>query len=54
LNRNFLLSGRSFAGAPEAYRELDPLLNPPTPPTLLEPFLDQGRPRESSGSASRR
>jgi hypothetical protein len=38
LNRNFLLEGRSFQGAPEAYRSLDPLLNPPTPPTLLEPF----------------
>jgi hypothetical protein len=38
LNRNFLLRGKSFAGAPAAYRELDSLLNPPTPPTLLEPF----------------
>jgi hypothetical protein len=38
LNRNFLLEGRSFAGAPDAYASLDPLLNPKTPPSLLEPF----------------
>lgn len=39
LNRNFLLPGREFAGAPEAYAALDPLLNPSAPPTRLEPFL---------------
>jgi hypothetical protein len=38
LNRNFLLTGRDFAGAPEGYRALDPLLNPKSPPSLLEPF----------------
>src|SRR5690606_11704356 len=27
-NRNFLLTGAEFRGAPEAYRELDGLLNP--------------------------
>jgi hypothetical protein len=33
LNRNFLLDGERFAGAPDLYRTLDPLLNPATPPT---------------------
>jgi hypothetical protein len=32
LNRNFLLNGESFTGAPELYRVLDPLLNPPSAP----------------------
>ncbi|MFT3925478.1 MAG: DUF2817 domain-containing protein [Myxococcales bacterium] len=38
-NRNFLLEGASFSGAPEAYRELDGLLNPKNPPARFEPFL---------------
>ncbi len=33
LNRNFLMGGESWSGAPELYRALDPLLNPPTPPS---------------------
>jgi hypothetical protein len=32
LNRNFLVNGEAFAGAPELYRALDPLLNPASPP----------------------
>ena len=32
LNRNFLVNGEAFEGAPELYRRLDPLLNPPSPP----------------------
>jgi len=32
LNRNFLMSDERYGGAPPLYRELDPLLNPPTPP----------------------
>ncbi len=39
LNRNFLLQGQAFSGAPPAYRELDPLLNPTSAPRRLEPFL---------------
>lgn len=38
LNRNFLREGRSYGGAPEGYRALDALLNPKSPPSLLEPF----------------
>lgn len=38
LNRNFLLEGRAYAGAPDGYRALDSLLNPKTAPSLLEPF----------------
>ncbi len=38
-NRNFLLDGAEFSGAPEGYRKLDPLLNPPSPPGRFEPFL---------------
>ena len=38
-NRNFLLEGASFSGAPEAYRELDGLLNPASAPRRFEPFL---------------
>jgi hypothetical protein len=38
-NRNFLLQGADFSGAPAAYRELDRLLNPRTPPKRFEPFL---------------
>jgi hypothetical protein len=32
LNRNFLMDGGPFRGAPELYRVLDPLLNPRSPP----------------------
>lgn len=32
LNRNFLLPGELYRGAPELYARLDPLLNPPSPP----------------------
>jgi hypothetical protein len=32
LNRNFLLNGERFAGAPELYGALDPMLNPQSPP----------------------
>jgi hypothetical protein len=37
-NRNFVLDTGSFCGAPEAYRALDPLLNPRTRPAKLELF----------------
>lgn len=39
LNRNFHANPEDYRGAPEAYRELDPLLNPTSPPSRLEPFL---------------
>lgn len=39
LNRNFLLEGEAFTGAPEGYAALDPLLNPPRPPRPLSAFL---------------
>jgi hypothetical protein len=32
LNRNFLVNGEAFSGAPPLYGTLDPLLNPPSPP----------------------
>lgn len=32
LNRNFLLNGERFEGAPELYSALDPILNPPSAP----------------------
>jgi hypothetical protein len=32
LNRNFLVNGEAFEGAPALYRVLDPLLNPRSPP----------------------
>jgi hypothetical protein len=38
LNRNFLLPGEKYEGAPPLYRELDPLLNPQRPPSRWEPF----------------
>lgn len=38
-NRNFMLDDVPFRGAPEAYGELDGLLNPKTPPGRFEPFL---------------
>jgi hypothetical protein len=33
LNRNFLVNGESWSGAPALYRALDPLLNPRSPPS---------------------
>jgi hypothetical protein len=38
LNRNFMRTGGAFSGAPDAYRALNALLNPESPPSLLEPF----------------
>jgi hypothetical protein len=38
LNRNFVLDGAEFSGAAPAYRALDPLLNPSTPPSRLDLF----------------
>jgi hypothetical protein len=38
-NRNFLLQGERYQGAPEHYAELDPLLNPPPPPRMFDGFL---------------
>ncbi len=38
LNRNFLLGDEPYAGCPAGYAALDRLLNPPGPPSLLEPF----------------
>ena len=38
LNRNFLDDGESYAGTPEHYGRVHRLLNPPTPPTRLDPF----------------
>lgn len=38
-NRNFLLPGERYQGAPERYAELDALLNPPPPPSLFDGFL---------------
>ncbi len=35
LNRNFLLPGESWSGAPPGYEVLDPILNPPKPPNRL-------------------
>jgi hypothetical protein len=37
-NRNFLLPGEPFEGAPAGYAQLDPLLNPRRPPSPWEPF----------------
>jgi hypothetical protein len=37
-NRNFLLPGERFGGAPEGYGRLDAFLNPRQPPTWWEPF----------------
>jgi len=39
LNRNFLLPGEPYAGAPEGYAALDGMLNPPRPPGLVSAFL---------------
>jgi Protein of unknown function (DUF2817) len=38
LNRNFLLDGEPYAGSPEGYAALDPLLNPRHQPSRLDPF----------------
>lgn len=38
LNRNFLLDGTGYSGAPEGYARLDAFLNPPSPPSRWEPF----------------
>jgi hypothetical protein len=37
-NRNFLLPGERFEGAPEGYARLDAFLNPRRPPSRWEPF----------------
>jgi hypothetical protein len=37
-NRNFLLPGERFEGAPEGYARLDAFLNPRRPPSWWEPF----------------
>ena len=39
LNRNFVKSSRSYAGAPEDYARLNDLLNPESAPTRVDPFL---------------
>jgi hypothetical protein len=39
LNRNFLAADQPFRGAAEAYRKLNGLLNPATPPHALDLFL---------------
>lgn len=39
LNRNFLLEGQPYTGAPEGYRSLEGLLNPASPPAPLDLFL---------------
>lgn len=38
LNRNFLLPGEEFRGSPQGYAQLDGFFNPPSPPSLQEPF----------------
>ncbi len=38
LNRNFLLDGQPYQGAPPAYAQLDSLLNPTTPPGGIDSF----------------
>ncbi len=42
LNRNFLLPGEEYAGAPELYRRIDPFLNPKRPPSRWEPVASKG------------
>lgn len=39
LNRNFLLPGEVFEGAPPTYARLDSFLNPQRPPSRWDPFL---------------
>ena len=38
LNRNFLLPGETFEGAPEGFARLDSFLNPRRPPSRWEPY----------------
>src|SRR5688572_10961929 len=38
LNRNFMANASSYAGSPDGYASLDSFLNPPSPPSRLEPF----------------
>lgn len=38
LNRNFLLESEPYAGSPERYARLDPMLNRRRPPSRWEPF----------------
>ena len=38
LNRNFLNPPQRYEGCPAGYAELDPLLNPASPPARFEPF----------------
>ncbi len=38
-NRNLLLPGEEYSGAPPGYAELDPLLSPPRPPGLVDTFF---------------
>lgn len=42
-NRNFLLNGETYAGAPPRYAALDPLLNPKGPPGFLDEPIFLGR-----------
>jgi hypothetical protein len=37
-NRNFLLAGQEYSGCPAEYEQLDPLLNPPRPPSRWDLF----------------
>lgn len=39
LNRNFLLDGERFRGAPPLYRPLNRFINPRSSPTRVDPFL---------------
>lgn len=39
LNRNFLLASEDYRGAPTAYARLNPLLNPPRPPSSIDLFF---------------
>ncbi len=41
VNRNFLADGEPYAGSPDGYDALDPLLNPTTPPGGFDPFWVQ-------------
>jgi hypothetical protein len=41
-NRNFLLPGEAYAGSPPGYAELDPVLNPRTPPPWWDTFRIRG------------
>jgi hypothetical protein len=38
LNRNFLADGEKYAGSPPVYADLDPVLNPPRPPSRWDWF----------------